>query len=74
MTALLVTTMPKEVAVYDEHGYFISANFDVYGENVWDAGTEVNDKTYETLPYNRHQMFVGGVKRIAYSQTFWFAT
>lgn len=52
----------KEVAVYDEQGYFIGANFDVYGEDVWDAGTEVNDETYETLPYNGHQMFVGGVE------------
>lgn len=52
----------KEVAVYDEQGYFIGANFDVYGEDVWDAGTEVNDETFETLPYNGHQMFVGGVE------------
>ena len=51
----------KEVALYDEQGNFIGANFEVWGSDVWDAGTEVNDETFETLPYNGHQMFVGGV-------------
>ncbi len=52
---------PTEVALFDEQGHFIGANFEVWGSDVWDAGTEVNDETVETLPYNGHQMFVGGV-------------
>jgi len=50
---------PTEVALFDEMDRFIGANFVVAGSDVWDAGTEVNDESPISLPFELSQLFEG---------------
>ncbi|PSN77193.1 hypothetical protein C8B47_23325, partial [filamentous cyanobacterium CCP4] len=40
------------IELFDEVGNFIGANFTILGNQVWDAGTEVNDELFESLPFS----------------------
>jgi hypothetical protein len=40
------------IELFDEAGNFVGANFTLLGNQVWDAGTEVNDELFESLPFN----------------------
>ncbi len=42
---------PKAIEIFDSQGNFIGADFIVFGNQVWDAGTEVNDEDPSTLQY-----------------------
>jgi len=50
---------PREISLFDEQDQFIGANFIVKGSEVWDAGTELNDETSESLPFDLSQLFEG---------------
>lgn len=39
------------VEIFDSKGNFIGADFTIYGSNIWDAGTEVNDENPSNVPY-----------------------
>jgi hypothetical protein len=40
------------IRVFDDQGKFIGADFVIFGSQVWDAGTEVNDEDPENVPYS----------------------
>ena len=42
--AFLGNADPLAFEIFDENGNFVATDFTVTGENVWDAGTEVNDE------------------------------
>jgi Ca2+-binding RTX toxin-like protein len=42
---------PTSIEVFDEEGNFTRADFVVTGNQVYDAGTEVNDESTSNLPY-----------------------
>ena len=42
----------EPLELFDEAGNFIGANFTLLGNQVWDAGTEVNDELFESLPFD----------------------
>ena len=42
---------PQAIEIFDESGNFVGADFIVTGEDAWDAGTEVNDESFENLLY-----------------------
>jgi len=50
---------PQEISLFDEMENFIGANFIVNGSEVWDAGTEVNDESPMSLPFELSQLFEG---------------
>jgi hypothetical protein len=39
------------VEIFDDRGNFIGADFTIYGSNIWDAGTEINDENPSNVPY-----------------------
>ncbi len=41
---------PEEIPIFDAEGNFIGADFIILGNQVWDAGTEVNDEDPTTVP------------------------
>lgn len=47
------------IELFDENGNFIGANFVILGDEVWDAGTEVNDEDFDSLPFSPAQIGVG---------------
>jgi len=47
------------VELFDEDGNFIGANFLILGDEVWDAGTEVNDELLENIPFTLEQVAQG---------------
>ena len=50
---------PTQIPIFDEQGNFIGADFIVLGTEVWDAGTEVNDESPESIPYTLDVIFDG---------------
>lgn len=44
---------PKSIEVFDEEGNFLGADFVVFGNQVWDAGTEVNNEEMFSNPESR---------------------
>lgn len=40
----------KGIPIFDAYGNFIGAEFVVYGSEVWDSGTEVNDEVLGNVP------------------------
>ncbi|MCC5637789.1 spondin domain-containing protein [Nostoc sp. CHAB 5844] len=47
------------IEVFDAQGNFIGADFVVLGNQVWDAGTEVNDEDYVHVPFAARNLFTG---------------
>lgn len=47
------------VEIFDNHGNFIGADLIIAGNQVWDAGTEVNDELLPNLPFSPAQVGVG---------------
>ena len=41
---------PRAVPLFDEAGTFTGASFAIEGSEVWDAGTEVNEETLDSVP------------------------
>ena len=50
--AFIANDDPTEVPIFDEKGNFIGAEFIIAGNEVWDAGTEVNDESPLNVPLN----------------------
>ena len=50
---------PQEIELFDEQGNFTGAEFIVSGNEVWDAGTEVNDEDPTSVPYDLAELFEG---------------
>ena len=42
---------PQGIEIFDEQGNFIGADFTVFGDQVWDGGTEVNDEEQTSIPF-----------------------
>ena len=42
----------KGIEIFDAEGNFIGADFLVFGNQVWDAGTEVNDESLSSVPFS----------------------
>ena len=42
---------PFEIELFDDNGKFVGADFIVTGDQVWDAGTEVNDNDFNNVPF-----------------------
>ncbi|HHP7230983.1 MAG TPA: spondin domain-containing protein, partial [Xenococcaceae cyanobacterium] len=42
---------PTEIEIFDVEGNFIGADLTITGDQVWDAGTEVNDEDPVSVPY-----------------------
>lgn len=42
---------PLAIDLFDDEGNFVGADFVVSGTEVWDAGTEVNDEDFTTIPF-----------------------
>ena len=40
------------IELFDEAGNFIGTSFTILGDQVWDAGTEVNDELFASLPFS----------------------
>lgn len=60
---------PQAIEIFDESGNFIGADFVVTGEDAWDAGTEVNDESPESLLYT-FEVFGEGVDENGTIQPF----
>ena len=50
---------PTAIELFDENNNFIGAEFLVLGNEVWDAGTEVNDEDPISIPYDLRELFEG---------------
>ena len=48
---------PQAIELFDAAGNFVGADFIVYGRDVWDAGTEVNDEAPTNVPYDLENLF-----------------
>ncbi|AFY47841.1 CHRD domain-containing protein [Nostoc sp. PCC 7524] len=47
------------IEIFDSEGNFIGADFIITGDQVWDAGTEVNDELLPSLPFSPAQVGQG---------------
>ena len=50
---------PLSIEVFDHEGNFVGADLIIQGNQVWDAGTEVNDESPESIPYTRTTLLQG---------------
>ena len=50
---------PFEIELFDETGNFIGADFIIGGDQVWDAGTEVNDENFSFIPFSPDVLLEG---------------
>lgn len=60
---------PTAIEVFDSEGNFIGADFIIFGNQVFDAGTEVNDEDPLNVPYTLVE-FLNGVDENATIQPF----
>lgn len=42
---------PNGIEIFDAQGNFLGADITILGDRVWDAGTEVNDESPNSIPY-----------------------
>ncbi|MDJ0576807.1 MAG: spondin domain-containing protein [Xenococcaceae cyanobacterium MO_234.B1] len=49
--AFIANDNPTEIEIFDAEGNFIGGNLTITGDQVWDAGTEVNDEDPVNVPY-----------------------
>lgn len=47
------------IEIFDAKGKFIGANFIISGNQVWDAGTEINDESLANVPFTLPQIAQG---------------
>ena len=49
--AFIANGNPEAIPIFDEDGNFLGADFIVYGDEILDAGTEVNDETEDSTAF-----------------------
>lgn len=49
----------EALEIFDEDGNFIGTEFLILGDQVWDAGTEVNDEILDNIPFSPAQVGMG---------------
>lgn len=47
---------PHEIELFDAEGNFLGADFIVNGDQIWDAGTEVNDENPTNVPFTLNEV------------------